>query len=161
MLFVRQNFAAFFDERQCQREPRARRTDVQRFRFRRGWSSIEPRMEEMQAELSMSVRRGIALRFNSVVCGLRFDSRCFLFFDDQCDATTGSSWQADCEMGKASDRPRSPGTARRVADSLWGGWRRARVEAADVSNVGCSGYGSGGLDVLGDLRRPCSASYTR
>ena len=45
--------------------------------------------------------------------------------------------------------------------SLWGGWRRARVEAADVSNVGCSGYGSGGLDVLGDLRRPCSASYTR
>ena len=32
--------------------------------------------------------------------------------------------------------------------SLWGGWRRARVEAADVSNVGCSGYGSGGLESL-------------
>ena len=32
--------------------------------------------------------------------------------------------------------------------SLWGGWRRARVEAADVANVGCPGYGSGGLESL-------------
>ena len=32
--------------------------------------------------------------------------------------------------------------------SLWGGWRRARVEAADVANVGCPGYSSGGLESL-------------